>query len=131
MAEVRRHPPGPDRVGRDHAVLKQDERFTRSCFGDVDVDAVGADEPPEPYIGLSRHDCPPHLEHEWPRIEQPHPGRSLVQFAHEQTMAWEGHRSIGDLTYFRRRVSQPLMLAASRAASARPRTPSLARMRAT
>src|SRR5262252_8517697 len=57
MAEVRRQPLGPDRVGRDHAVLEQDERFTRSCFGEVDVDAVGMDEPPGRYVGLSCHDA--------------------------------------------------------------------------
>jgi hypothetical protein len=89
MAVVRRQPLGPDRVGRDHAVLEQDDRFTRSCFGEVDVDAVGMDEPLERCTGLSRHDCPPHLEHERPRIEQPHPGRSLVQVAHEQMMPGE------------------------------------------
>jgi hypothetical protein len=59
---------------------------------------------PGPCIGLSRHDCPPHLEHEGPRIEQPHPGRSLVRFAHEQMMPGESRWSIGDLTYFRCRA---------------------------
>jgi hypothetical protein len=37
-----------------------------------------------------------------------------VQFAHEQMMARESRRSIGELTYFRCRVSQLLMLAARR-----------------
>src|ERR1700748_314014 len=104
MAGGRTQPPGPDRVGRDHAVLEQDERFTRSRFGEVDGDAVGMDEPLERCIGLSRHDCPPNLEHEGPRIEQPHPGRSLVQFAHGQMMPGESRLSIGDLTYFRCRI---------------------------
>jgi hypothetical protein len=51
-----------------------------------------------------------------------------MQFAHEQTMPGESRWRIGDLTYFRCPSSQLLMLAASRAASARPRTPSLARI---
>src|SRR4249919_1273538 len=100
MAAVGRRLVGPDRVGRDHAVLEQDERFTRSCFDEMDVDAVSGDEPPDPFAGLSRHDCPPGLEHEGPRVDQPHPGRSLVQLAHEQTMAEESRGSIGELTYF-------------------------------
>jgi hypothetical protein len=45
---------------------------------------------PTPSLVRAAMTALPYLEHEGPRIDQPHPLRPLVQFVHAQTMAEEG-----------------------------------------